>query len=125
VFMHEVLKKCDLAVIGGGLSGLCTAIAAARNGIKAVLAQDRPVLGGNASSEIRTATKHNRIVSFSKLLNHEKMKSWMSHRQSIAERAKQECVERIISFKHDKILDDYIQKALNDIYQKAERKLLY
>lgn len=45
--------KTDLCVIGGGLSGLCCAIAAARRGIQVVLIHDRPVLGGNASSEIR------------------------------------------------------------------------
>lgn len=43
----------DLCVVGGGLAGLCAAVAAARRGIKVVLMQDRPVLGGNASSEIR------------------------------------------------------------------------
>ena len=43
----------DLCVVGGGLAGLCAAIAAARHGIKVVLIQDRAVLGGNASSEIR------------------------------------------------------------------------
>ena len=43
----------DFCVVGGGMSGICTAIAAARNGVKTVLVQDRPVLGGNASSEIR------------------------------------------------------------------------
>lgn len=43
----------DFAVIGGGLTGLCAAISAARNGAKTVLIHDRPVLGGNASSEIR------------------------------------------------------------------------
>lgn len=45
--------KCDLCVIGGGLSGMTAAIAAAREGIKVVLMHERPVLGGNASSEIR------------------------------------------------------------------------
>ncbi len=45
--------KADLAVIGGGLSGTVAAIAAARNGIKVILVNDRPVLGGNASSEFR------------------------------------------------------------------------
>jgi hypothetical protein len=53
---------CDLAVIGGGLAGVCCAITAAREGIKVVLIQDRPVLGGNASSEVRLwalgATSH-------------------------------------------------------------------
>jgi FAD dependent oxidoreductase len=52
----------DLVVVGGGLSGVCGAITAARQGIKVVLVQDRPVLGGNASSEVRLwvlgATSH-------------------------------------------------------------------
>ena len=45
--------KADLCVVGGGMAGMCTAIAAARHGAKVVLIQDRPVLGGNASSEVR------------------------------------------------------------------------
>ncbi|MFS2225848.1 FAD-dependent oxidoreductase [Pantoea sp. B65] len=52
----------DLLVAGGGLAGLCAAIAAAREGLQVVLVQDRPVLGGNASSEVRLwangATSH-------------------------------------------------------------------
>lgn len=43
----------DILVAGGGISGVVAAIAAARNGAKVILCQDRPVLGGNASSEIR------------------------------------------------------------------------
>ncbi|MBI5692795.1 MAG: FAD-dependent oxidoreductase [Verrucomicrobia bacterium] len=43
----------DLLVAGGGMAGVCCALAAARLGAKVVLVQDRPVLGGNASSEIR------------------------------------------------------------------------
>ena len=43
----------DLCVIGGGMAGICAAVAAARCGAKTVLMQERPVLGGNASSEIR------------------------------------------------------------------------
>jgi predicted hotdog family 3-hydroxylacyl-ACP dehydratase len=53
---------CDLAIVGGGLAGTCCAITAARAGLKVVLIQDRPVLGGNASSEVRLwilgATSH-------------------------------------------------------------------
>lgn len=45
--------ECDVAVLGGGMAGMCAAVAAARNGARVVLVQDRPVLGGNASSEIR------------------------------------------------------------------------
>jgi 2-polyprenyl-6-methoxyphenol hydroxylase-like FAD-dependent oxidoreductase len=40
-------------VVGGGLAGTFAAIAAARHGAKVALMQDRPMLGGNASSEIR------------------------------------------------------------------------
>ena len=43
----------DVAVVGGGLSGVCAAMASARHGAKTVLIQDRPMFGGNASSEIR------------------------------------------------------------------------
>ena len=45
--------KVDFAVVGGGMPGTCAAVAAARRGLKVALVQDRPVLGGNASGEIR------------------------------------------------------------------------
>lgn len=51
--LREVYHEADLCVVGGGFGGLLTAISAARHGIKVVLMHDRPVLGGNASSEIR------------------------------------------------------------------------
>jgi hypothetical protein len=43
----------DLVVAGGGIAGMCTAISAARLGVKVALIQNRPVLGGNNSSEVR------------------------------------------------------------------------
>src|SRR5690606_17542152 len=46
-------KDYDLVVIGGGYSGMGAAISAARMGCKVALIQDRPVLGGNGSSEVR------------------------------------------------------------------------
>jgi hypothetical protein len=51
--MREETHRVDFCVVGGGLAGLCAAVAAARHGAKVALMQDRPVLGGNASSEIR------------------------------------------------------------------------
>ena len=55
--MKSVFKtnehECDFCIIGGGLSGMCAGIAAARHGAKVVIMQDRPLYGGNASSEIR------------------------------------------------------------------------
>lgn len=44
---------CDLCVVGGGIAGMSAAISAAREGLRVVLMHERPVLGGNASSEIR------------------------------------------------------------------------
>ncbi|MFT5731837.1 MAG: hypothetical protein ACJA2W_002494 [Planctomycetota bacterium] len=43
----------DLVVVGGGTAGTCSAVTAARLGLKVALIQDRPVLGGNSSSEVR------------------------------------------------------------------------
>jgi len=43
----------DLVVVGGGLAGVCGALAARRHGLSVCIIQDRPVFGGNASSEIR------------------------------------------------------------------------
>lgn len=58
---HETIAV-DFAVVGGGLAGVCASIQAAREGLKVALVQDRPVLGGNASSEVRLwglgATSH-------------------------------------------------------------------
>ena len=51
--VRAVALETEFVVCGGGLSGVCAAIAAARHGEKVVLLQDRPMLGGNASSEIR------------------------------------------------------------------------
>ncbi|MBQ7592143.1 MAG: FAD-dependent oxidoreductase [Clostridia bacterium] len=46
-------ENYDFIVVGGGMAGLCAAISAARHGTKTALIHARPVLGGNASSEIR------------------------------------------------------------------------
>jgi len=51
--MKNLTHSVDFCIVGGGLTGMCAAIAAARHGAKVALMQDRPVLGGNASSEIR------------------------------------------------------------------------
>ena len=60
--MRTCALSAEFIVIGGGLAGVCAAITAARAGTKTILVQDRPVLGGNASSEVRLwilgATSH-------------------------------------------------------------------
>jgi hypothetical protein len=60
--MKNEIVKSDITVIGGGLSGVNAAVAAARLGQTVALVQNRPVLGGNSSSEVRVwvcgATAH-------------------------------------------------------------------
>jgi hypothetical protein len=60
--LKTVFLETDFVITGGGMAGVCAAITAARAGIKVILVQDRPVLGGNASSEVRLwilgATSH-------------------------------------------------------------------
>ena len=50
---NAICHQADICVIGGGMAGMIAAISAARHGARVVLMHDRPVLGGNASSEIR------------------------------------------------------------------------
>jgi len=63
--LQEETREADVLVVGGGMAGLCAAIAAARHGARTILMHDRPVLGGNASSECRVhicgADRHNSI----------------------------------------------------------------
>lgn len=47
----------DLVVVGGGIAGCAASVAAAKQGLRVALVQDRPLLGGNASSEIRVHTE--------------------------------------------------------------------
>ena len=51
--LKKITHECDFCVVGGGLAGMCAAISAARHGLKVVIIHDRPMFGGNASSEIR------------------------------------------------------------------------
>lgn len=60
--LRTVSLSADLVIVGGGIAGICAALTAARQGLRVILVQDRPVLGGNASSEVRLwilgATSH-------------------------------------------------------------------
>ena len=51
VTQHKL--ETDILIAGGGPAGVPCAVASARCGAKVILCHDRPVLGGNASSEVR------------------------------------------------------------------------
>ncbi|MEX0774204.1 MAG: FAD-dependent oxidoreductase [Phycisphaeraceae bacterium] len=51
--LNHLTHEFDVCVVGGGMAGMCAAIAAARHGARTALVHDRPVFGGNASSEVR------------------------------------------------------------------------
>lgn len=63
--MKELHHTFDFCVVGGGIAGLCAAISAARLGARVAIVQDRPVFGGNSSSETRVhicgADRHNSV----------------------------------------------------------------
>lgn len=48
-----IQQQYDLVVVGGGIAGMCAAVSASRLGCKVALVNDRPVLGGNNSAEVR------------------------------------------------------------------------
>ena len=60
--LRSILLSAHFLVVDVGISQICAAGSAARAGVKTILVQDRPVLGGNASSEVRLwilgATSH-------------------------------------------------------------------
>ena len=56
---QPVRGQFDLIVVGGGISGTCAAISAARNGMRVALVHERSMLGGNSSSEVRLFPENN------------------------------------------------------------------
>lgn len=53
----SLTESFDCVIVGGGMAGCCASLAATRSGLRVALIHDRPVVGGNASQEIRVATR--------------------------------------------------------------------
>ena len=56
---RQVHAEFDVVVVGGGIAGTCCAIAAARQGARVALVHNRPMLGGNSSSEVKLYPENN------------------------------------------------------------------
>jgi len=86
-----VHQKFDLVVVGGGISGTCAAISAARNDVKVALVHERSALGGNSSSEVRLYPEG--TLSFSpwikesgildEIENEERVRNWEARREGL------------------------------------------
>jgi len=112
LFQGEKMEKYEVIVCGGGLSGVCAAIAAGRYGLKTAIVQDRPVFGGNASSEIRVniggACANNcwarETGIISEMFLEERKRNFASHRNSY------------INSNLDLVLYDFLKKENVDMF---------
>jgi len=71
----------DVVVVGGGMAGISAAVASARNGAKTILIQDRPVLGGNASSEMRVTVNGAQPERETGILEEILIENWVHNQQ--------------------------------------------
>jgi hypothetical protein len=86
-----VEKDFDLVVIGGGISGTCAAISAARNGVKVALVHERSMLGGNSSSEVRLFPEDTLVFSpwikesgiLEEIVSEERVRNWEPYLESL------------------------------------------
>ncbi len=70
-----------------------------------------------------TVIKFRNIMPSSDRLVREKLRAWMAHGKTLKDRAREECIQRISSFKQTFHLPEDKQRALEDIYARAEKEL--
>lgn len=100
-----VVVTVDLAVVGGGMSGVCAAIAAARTGARVALIHERPVFGGSGSSEVRVP------VSGAASSNAWSAEGGLIHEIMLVERATNPTGPQPTGSHLDLILDDYLERT--------------
>ncbi|CAN5625492.1 hypothetical protein BH10ACI4_BH10ACI4_07510 [soil metagenome] len=104
-----VQQSYDLIVVGGGISGLCAAISAARNGMQVALVHERSALGGNSSSEVRLYPED--TCSFSTWIK----EGGILEEMSVEERARnwEPAVEGLMNSQWDLVLYEWARREKN------------
>ncbi|MEO6981900.1 MAG: FAD-dependent oxidoreductase, partial [Edaphobacter sp.] len=106
----EIIEQSyDLIVVGGGISGLCAAISAARNGVHVALVHERSALGGNSSSEVRLYPEE--TCSFSTWIK----EAGILEEMSVEERARnwEPAVEGLMNSQWDLVLYEWAKRENN------------
>ena len=116
--------KYDLVVVGGGIAGTCAALSAARLGLQVALVQDRPVLGGNNSSEVRVwlhgkinQEPYPRIGDMVKELEQKKRAHYGP--ENVAENYEDE--NKITIVRREKNIALFLKHRANDVTMKANQ----
>ena len=112
---YKVRHSADICVVGGGLSGLYAAVSAARHGSKVLLMQDRPMLGGNASSEIRMWVRGATMASKE---YRETAKGGLAATptgKAVAEKAKKAGVDKVVAVSSARVAES--SKLLENVYR--------
>jgi hypothetical protein len=104
------MGKYDLVVVGGGIAGMCASIRAAEEGLKVALIQNRPVLGGNNSSEIRVP-----LAGKTALPPYPKLGS------VVEELDKANDVQKLVRMDLEKNIDLFLEHHMNAVQNEGER----
>jgi hypothetical protein len=123
-----ISESYDLIVCGGGVAGVCCAITAARNGAKVAIVQDRPVFGGNASSEVRLwvlgATSHmgnnNRWAREGGVLNEILLENLYRNREGNSILFDLVLIDKVQA---EKNITPYLNTAINAVYKKNKNTI--
>ncbi len=107
--IETIHRSFDVVVVGGGISGTCAAISAARNGARTALVHERSTLGGNSSSEVRLYPED--TCSFSPWIK----ESGILEEITVEERARnwEPYIEGLMNSHWDLVLYEWVKREKN------------